>query len=68
MSDISVLLIGASGALGRPLLEELIRQKHLFRRVAILTAPDRASKFNIPEVEVILGSLYDGNSYQGPRS
>ncbi|KAJ9607944.1 hypothetical protein H2200_008023 [Cladophialophora chaetospira] len=65
MSDISVLLIGASGALGKPLLEELIRQKHLFKRVAILTAPDRASKFNDSEVEVIPGSLYDAKSYRG---
>lgn len=65
MSKISVLLIGASGSLGAPLLEELKRQKASFARVAILTAPDRASKFDGAGVEVITKSSYDSTTYLG---
>jgi len=65
MADISVLLIGASGALGKPLLDELLRQKSHFKRVAILTTPERAYKFSNTEVEVVVGSLYEAKSYQG---
>ena len=65
MADVSVLLIGASGALGKPLLEELIRQKMHFERIAILVTPERASKFSNSGVEVVVGSLYESKSYQG---
>ncbi len=65
MSDISVLLIGATGVLGKPLLQELTRQKQQFRRIAILTTPERAAKFKNSEVEIVQGSLYDAKSYQG---
>lgn len=66
MADISVLLIGASGILGKPLLDELVHQRGQFKRVAILTTPDRAAKFNeLAGVEVVVGSLFEGNSYQG---
>ncbi|KIV79332.1 hypothetical protein PV11_06898 [Exophiala sideris] len=65
MTDNSVLLIGASGALGKPLLEELVRQKEQFGRVAILATPDRAPKFRDLDVEVIAGSLYNPVSYRG---
>jgi uncharacterized protein YbjT (DUF2867 family) len=62
---LQVLLIGASGALGKPLLDELLRQRPQFKRVAILTTPDRASKFDKSGVEVVAGSLYEAKSYQG---
>lgn len=65
MANISVLLIGASGAFGGPLLQELIRQKNQFKRIAILASPERASKFENSNVEVIAGSLYESKSYQG---
>ncbi|OAL24910.1 hypothetical protein AYO20_10615 [Fonsecaea nubica] len=65
MADISVLLIGASGALGKPLLDELIRQRHQFKRIAVLATPERASKFNESDVEVVVGSFYEAGSYQG---
>ena len=65
MSTTSVLLIGASGALGKPLLDELLQQKHSFERVAILTTPDRSSKFKDIDVEVIAKSLTDVEVYKG---
>lgn len=66
MADVSVLLIGASGILGKPLLAELVHQRSQFKRVAILTTPGRAAKFNdAAGVEVVVGSLFDGKSYQG---
>ncbi|EXJ71632.1 uncharacterized protein A1O5_05440 [Cladophialophora psammophila CBS 110553] len=65
MADISVLLIGASGALGKPLMDELIRQRDQFKRIAILATPDRATKFSNSDVEVVIGSFYEAKSYQG---
>jgi len=62
MLDISVLLIGA---FGKPLLDELIRQKAQFTHLAILATADRASKFSDSGVEVISGSLYAPESYTG---
>jgi uncharacterized protein YbjT (DUF2867 family) len=62
---ISVLLIGASGVLGGPLLTELLRQKSSFDRVAVLTAPERADKFKTIDVEVITTSFYNAATYQG---
>ncbi|KAJ6560953.1 hypothetical protein B0H10DRAFT_1966757 [Mycena sp. CBHHK59/15] len=64
----SVLIIGASGSLGRPLVEEFQRQKSRFNRVAILSDPDKAYKFadvNKNEIEVVMGSFLDSNSYKG---
>lgn len=65
MPGMSVLLIGASGALGKPLLDELLRQKRHFSRLAILTASDRASKFDGTGVDIITTSFYDSKTYQG---
>jgi uncharacterized protein YbjT (DUF2867 family) len=65
MSEISIVLIGASGALGKPLLDELLRQKSSFKRIAVLTAPERVSKFNDSGVEVIAKSFYDPQTYEG---
>ncbi|KAJ7817735.1 hypothetical protein B0H14DRAFT_2841512 [Mycena olivaceomarginata] len=64
----SVLLIGASGALGRPLVEEFQKQRARFNRVAILADPERAHKFSEVQkngIEVISGSFLDFKVYQG---
>ena len=66
MSDISVLLVGGSGVLGKPLLDELISQRKQFKRIAVLATPDRAHKFADANVEIVAGSLYEAKSYQGP--
>ena len=68
MAHISVLLVGASGALGKPILEELLRQRPSFARVGILTAPERAHKFQDVDVEVITSSLYEPAAYKGGSS
>ncbi|OAP60956.1 hypothetical protein AYL99_05958 [Fonsecaea erecta] len=65
MADISVLVIGASGAFGKPLMDELVRQRHQFKRIAILATPERASKFSDSGVEVVVGSFYEVKSYRG---
>ncbi|KAF7374268.1 NAD(P)-binding protein [Mycena sanguinolenta] len=64
----SVLLIGASGALGRPLVEEFQRQRARFGRVAILSDPAKVDKFKEVQkngIEVISGSFLDFKCYQG---
>lgn len=70
--SVSVLLIGAGGALGQPLLQELIRQKEAFKTVAILaSSPDRAEKFSwVKEkgVNIVVGSFSDAKSYEGTQS
>lgn len=65
MGDIRILLIGASGALGKPILDVLQDQTAHFARVAILTTHDRASKFKNVGAEVVVGSLLDAASYKG---
>jgi uncharacterized protein YbjT (DUF2867 family) len=64
----SVLIIGASGSLGRPLVEEFQSQQSRFGRVAILSDPAKAHKFDAVQkngVEVIVGSFLDFRCYQG---
>ncbi|KAJ7111846.1 hypothetical protein C8R44DRAFT_632522 [Mycena epipterygia] len=64
----SVLIIGASGSLGRPLVEEFQRQKSRFGRIAILSDPAKAHRFTEVQkngIEVILGSFLDFKCYQG---
>jgi hypothetical protein len=65
MSKPAVLLIGGSGAIGRPLLDELKRNKASLRRLAILTAPSRSTKFDNDDVEVITSSFFNSATYQG---
>ena len=65
MSNISVLLSGASGALGKPLFDELISQKDHLKRIAILTTPERAHKCAESDAKVVVGSLYEARSYEG---
>lgn len=67
----SVLVIGAGGAFGRPLMEEFIKQKASFSRVAILSDPAKVSKFSdftARGIEVISGSYLDPKSYEGKSS
>ncbi|KAI9690660.1 MAG: hypothetical protein M1820_009940 [Bogoriella megaspora] len=64
----SVLLIGASGAFGRPLVEEFIRQLHKFHKVGILADPAKISKFaEVAKrgIQVVPGSFFEPNSYAG---
>jgi hypothetical protein len=64
----SVLLIGASGVLGKPLVEEFIRQKSKFEKIGILSDPTKLPKFDDVKrkgVEIISGSYLDPNSYRG---
>jgi 5,10-methylene-tetrahydrofolate dehydrogenase/methenyl tetrahydrofolate cyclohydrolase len=65
MAEISVVLVGGSGALGEPLLQELIRQRDSFRRIAVLATPERAHKFKDAGIKVVSGSLISASSYQG---
>ncbi|KAJ7887027.1 hypothetical protein B0H14DRAFT_2337976 [Mycena olivaceomarginata] len=64
----SVIIIGASGALGRPLVEEFQRQRAHFGSVAILSDPAKAHKFSEVQkggIEVVIGSFLDFKCYQG---
>jgi hypothetical protein len=64
----SVLLIGAGGAFGVPLVEEFIRQKSKFARIGALASPEKVGKFeHLKEhgIEVIVGSFLDKNVYDG---
>ena len=65
MSKPSVLLIGGSGVIGKPLLDELKRQKASLLRLAVLTAPSRAVKFANDDVEIITSSFFDQATYKG---
>ncbi|KAJ7236586.1 hypothetical protein B0H12DRAFT_1256343 [Mycena haematopus] len=68
MTAPSVLIIGASGALGRPLVEEFQRQRARFDRIAILSNPAKVHKFNEVEkngIEIVSGSFLDFKCYQG---
>ena len=67
--SVSVLLIGAGGVLGQPLLQELIRQKGAFKTVGILAASnERAERFEWVRdkgVKIVVGSFLDAKSYEG---
>lgn len=64
----SVLVIGASGFLGRPILQELLHQQSLFRRIAILADESKVHKFADDKangVEIVVGSFTDPASFHG---
>lgn len=64
----SVLVIGAGGAFGRPLMEEFINQNASFSKIGILSDPAKVSKFSdfaARGIEVISGSYLDPKSYEG---
>lgn len=63
-----MLLVGAGGALGEPLVEELAKHLKKFSRVAILTQSEKMSKFEKARdmgFEIVLGSILEAKSYQG---
>jgi uncharacterized protein YbjT (DUF2867 family) len=65
---LSVLLIGASGNLGRYLTAELTAQKSKFAKIGILTDPSRAEKFKSKEYagfEIVQGWFLDPSVYKG---
>jgi hypothetical protein len=68
MDSSSVLIIGASGYLGGPISQELMRQRSRFRRVAILADELKVHKFldaKANGVEIIVGSFTDPTSFEG---
>ena len=70
--SISVLIIGASGAFGQPLLQEFIRQKLSFKTIAVLAATvQKAETYawaSEKGVKIVTGSFLDPKSYQGVKS
>ncbi|KAJ7701162.1 hypothetical protein B0H17DRAFT_1046114 [Mycena rosella] len=63
----SVLIIGASGTVGRPLVQEFLRNKTSFGRIAVLADPTKVSRFAHVQsqgVEVVVGSFLNPNSYK----
>jgi uncharacterized protein YbjT (DUF2867 family) len=66
----SVLIIGGSGAVGRPLVDEFLKQKSQFQRIAVLSDPAKVSRFADAEkkgVEIVVGSFLDASSYRGTK-
>ncbi|KAJ7023155.1 hypothetical protein C8F04DRAFT_1135179 [Mycena alexandri] len=63
-----VLIIGASGAVGRPLVHEFLKQKSQFQRIAVSADPAKVSRFADAQkkgVEVVVGPFLDVSSYKG---
>lgn len=64
----SVLIIGASGYLGKPMCAEFLAQRSKFKRIAILTTEEKKAKFAKVEadgLELVLGSFTDPSSFKG---
>ncbi|KAK7032669.1 NAD(P)-binding protein [Favolaschia claudopus] len=68
MAPPSVLIIGGSGAVGRPLVQEFVNNKEKFGRIGVLSDARKVSKFSeLPNqgVEVVVGSFLEAASYKG---
>jgi uncharacterized protein YbjT (DUF2867 family) len=66
--SISVLLIGASGSFGRPLVEEFLVHLSKFDKVGILADPSKVSKFAgvaAKGIHIVPGSFLDPKAYIG---
>lgn len=67
--DVSVLIIGAGGTFGKPLVEEFIRQKFSFLTIGILaSSASRAESFKNASdqgVKIVFGSFLAPESYAG---
>jgi FlaA1/EpsC-like NDP-sugar epimerase len=67
--SISVLLVGAGGAFGQPLLEEFIRQKTAFKSIGLLSSTEKkVAKYAWAAkqgVKVVVGSFLQSKSYEG---
>ncbi|KAJ7909919.1 hypothetical protein B0H13DRAFT_2489419 [Mycena leptocephala] len=64
----SVLIIGASGNIGRPLVQEFLKNKTRFERIAILADPAKVAQFvevQSQGTEVVVGSFLEASSYKG---
>ncbi|KAJ7921431.1 hypothetical protein B0H13DRAFT_1708208 [Mycena leptocephala] len=64
----SVLIIGASGTVGRPLVQEFLKNKTRFKRLAVLADPAKVSRFEEVQsqgVELVVGSFLEASSYKG---
>ncbi|GKZ34365.1 hypothetical protein AbraIFM66950_004596 [Aspergillus brasiliensis] len=64
----AVIVVGASGNLGPFIVQELLRQKAKFSRIAILSAPEKKGKFDNAAksgIDIVLGSYKEAKSYQG---
>lgn len=61
----SILLIRASGLLGKAVMEALIAQKHDFVRIGVLVHPSRAHKFKhvAQGVDQVIGFYLDSDLY-----
>ncbi|KAJ6523988.1 hypothetical protein B0H19DRAFT_972382 [Mycena capillaripes] len=67
----SVIVVGASGSVGRPLMAEFLAQKSKFGRVAVLSDPAKVSRFAEIQgqgIEVVAGSLLEAKCYEGDLS
>lgn len=67
----AVIVVGASGNLGPFIVQELLRQKAKFSRIAILSAPEKKGKFDTAAksgIHIVLGSYKEANSYQGAQN
>lgn len=68
MTKPSVLIIGASGSVGRPLVDEFVNKLDHFSKVGILSSPLSAHKFESDKsrgIQVVVGSFTDPTSYGG---
>ncbi|KAJ7887126.1 hypothetical protein B0H14DRAFT_3082129 [Mycena olivaceomarginata] len=64
----SVIVVGASGSVGRPLMAEFLAQISKFGRVAVLSDPAKVARFAEIQghgIEIVAGSFLDGKSYEG---
>ncbi|KAJ7231155.1 hypothetical protein B0H12DRAFT_1029621 [Mycena haematopus] len=63
----SVIVIGASGSVGRPLMAEFLAQRSKFGRLAVLSDPSKIGRFKELDtsIEVVAGSFLDAKSYEG---
>jgi hypothetical protein len=68
MSSQSVLLIGASGYIGRVVAQEFLNQKSKFARIAILADAPKVDKFaeiSQQGMEIVTGSFLEPSSFKG---
>ncbi|KAJ7239665.1 hypothetical protein C8J57DRAFT_1564729 [Mycena rebaudengoi] len=64
----SVVIIGASGTVGRPLVQEFLQNKTRFGRIAVLSDPAKIERFADVQragIEVVVGSFLEASSYRG---
>jgi FlaA1/EpsC-like NDP-sugar epimerase len=61
-----ILFFGATGAIGKPILEELVKNVSIFEHIAIFTSPGGASKkeeflaeLKSKGVKVVMGDIFN---------